>query len=725
MNSSFATSNSQLAIHESKIVAIVLALFIALATTYSIITPIFEGFDENWHFAFVQYIAGGKGLPRQPAEQFPHLVKQEASQPPLYYALAAALTFWVPGNDTKIYERYNPQFQPVPWDYRDNKNIIVHTDAENFPWQGTALAVHLARFLSVALGAGTVYCTYLLARLLFPDQLVLAIGAMLANALTPSFIFTSALVNNDILIVFLSSVALVFLVRLYQSGSGSHTRPVLAWEPIWLGIILGLAALTKLSGLGLWLFAGIILLINTRHTKNYKLLVTTYVIAISISGWWYLRNWQLYGDLTGINMMLDIMGRREPGFGLADLIPELEGIRRSYWALFGQTNIVVGDWLYYAFDFLSLVARVGWVVLIYRAWRARRWNEIILLAFLALWFAIIALGLTRWALLTAGSQGRLLYPAIGAASILLARGWIEVVPHRISTIVAMALVSIAVYIPFFVIAPTYAQPEQLRHDQISNLVSNSTNVKFGSVELLGYRVGNEARAGDVLWVDACWSSAEKIAEDHLVFVQLLEGNDLIAAQKDSYHGAGTFPTSQWKPGTTFCDRYPLRVLDTAPAANKSQIAIGLYRRNGERLQMTNGSDNFRIAGPSIAPTRFDYNWNKQIVLDDYQLDRTTLRAGEDFKITLTWRALSLLRQDYIATVQVMDAAGKMVGQNDSAVKQGADERVIPVSPYAEPGVYVIKLGIYEPVTIYNLPLYHSGRRAQGSDLLSLWWMRVQ
>lgn len=721
-------------------VSFILFLFVVLATTYGIVTPIFEGFDENWHFAFVQYIANGKGLPRQPAEQFPHLAKQEASQPPLYYALAAALTFWVPNNDDKIYERYNPQFQPIPWDYRDNKNIIVHTDAESFPWRGTPLAVHLARFLSVAFGAGTVYSTYLLTRSLFPNQPALALGAMLLNALTPSFIFMSALVNNDVLIVFLSSVTLIFIANEAKQSLSSNAETNRPRNPrrlirmSMIGVLLALAALTKLSGLGLNVFAAVVFILIALRTRNYRtLLIRGTIGAIAfllVASWWYFRNTSLYGDPTGLNMMLDIMGRREPGFGPADLIPELEGIRRSYWALFGQTNVVPSDWFYYTFDFLSLGACIGLLVLIYRAWRARRWGEISLLLFLALWFAIIAAGLTRWALTTAGSQGRLLYPAIGVASILLARGWIEIAPRRVSALVVAALVAVAIYIPFFVITPAYAQPEQLRHDQIVGFISKplAVDVKFGSVKLLGYRIGEEAKAGEVVWVDACWSSEERISEDDLAFVQLLEANDLIAAQKDSYHGEGTYPTSQWKPGTVFCDRYPLRVRDTAPAASRSEIAIGLYHANGERVEArVDGKavgDNFRFAGPAIVPTRFDYEWGKRVALDNYKLDRTALQAGQSLKVTLMWRAMSDFNRTDVATVQVMDSNGKIIGQNDSPVKLGTDERIIPISPYSEPGVYEVKLGVYQPAPIENLPLYHDGRRAQGSDLVSLWWIRI-
>ena len=37
-----------------------------------------------------------------------------------------------------------------------NKNVLVHGSADAWPWRGVALAGHVARFLSVLLGAVTV-----------------------------------------------------------------------------------------------------------------------------------------------------------------------------------------------------------------------------------------------------------------------------------------------------------------------------------------------------------------------------------------------------------------------------------------------------------------------------------------------------------------------------------------------------------------------------------------
>ena len=152
-------------------------LFTFLALLYSVTVPLFEGNDESWHYAYVWHIAEGKGLPRQPPEQYPHLARQEASQPPLYYLLAAALTRWVPQEDLPaLYARENPYPTVLPVVYRDNQNHYVHTDAERFPYRGAALAIRLARLLSVLFGAGTVWGTYRLARKLFPQEEWVAAG---------------------------------------------------------------------------------------------------------------------------------------------------------------------------------------------------------------------------------------------------------------------------------------------------------------------------------------------------------------------------------------------------------------------------------------------------------------------------------------------------------------------------------------------------------------------
>lgn len=727
-------------------VALILLLFVFLATAYSLVTPLFEGFDEHWHFAYVQYIASERSLPRQPAEQYPHLARQEASQPPLYYWLASLVVRSIPSSDLESLLRKNPQFAPVPWGYRDNQNLIVHTDAERFPYRGTVLAVHLSRILSVLLGAGTVYCSYALARLLFPSQRALAIGAMLVTALTPSFIFASALVNNDILVALLSSVTLVLLVRIWQNHASLAAG-------VWLGLALGCAALSKLSGLLLWPVAALVLLALAWHRRDWRILVRVglpaFALAGMVGGWWYARNWALYHDFSGLNGMLDIVGRRDPGFGLRDALAELEGVRRSYWALFGWFNVPVATWLYRVYDLISLVGLLGLVLFAIQAIRHHKRRNVAAIVFLCTWLAICIISLVRWTLLTSGSQGRLLYPAISAISILLVLGWLQLVSRREAIrrsaviLIGLVFLAVAVYVPIFVIEPAYARPTSLQAEQVAREVSLKLNVRFEDmVTLLGYRVDRqEVKPGDVLWLTLCWTGSRNIETDLSVFVQLLAENDLIAAQRDSYHGLGSYPTSLWPTNTTFCDRYPLRVTDTVPAPSQGTLSIGLYDSTGTRLQASTDDgqplgDNVRLAGPAIKLPEdgraLEYEFGHRVALIDYQLEKTAIAPGDCLDISLVWRAIKQTRSDYVATIQILDERGTKIGQSDIPLPTSTwlpgstttDDRIIAISSDASAGVYAIKVAVYDPITVQNLVLYRRREALSDGGLLSLWTVRV-
>ena len=140
--------------------AVLLALFILLAGIYSIVVPPFETPDEIWHMAFVQHVASGQGLPVS-APNTPALWRQQGVQSPLYYLAAAALTAWIDQSDfPAIYARANPHAAIGRPDASVNRNYLVHKQDEAWPWHGALLALHIARFFSVLLGALTLWAVY-------------------------------------------------------------------------------------------------------------------------------------------------------------------------------------------------------------------------------------------------------------------------------------------------------------------------------------------------------------------------------------------------------------------------------------------------------------------------------------------------------------------------------------------------------------------------------------
>ncbi len=197
-----------------------------LGVVYSLATPIFEASDELWHYPVVKYIADGRGLPVQrPGVET--LWQQEGSQPPAYYALAALATAWIRTDDLPEVRWLNPMANTGRPLAAGNKNLVIHTQREAFPWHGTALAVHLIRLLSVLLGASAVYLTYLLALEIAPRRSDLALAAAALVAFNPMFLFISGSVNNDNLIVPLATLILWLVVRTLREGWLGNGRAVL------------------------------------------------------------------------------------------------------------------------------------------------------------------------------------------------------------------------------------------------------------------------------------------------------------------------------------------------------------------------------------------------------------------------------------------------------------------------------------------------------------------
>ena len=742
--------------------ALYVFLFTFLAVLYSLTVPLFEGNDESWHYAYVWHIAEGKGLPRQPPDQYPHLARQEASQPPLYYLLAAALTRWVPQEDLlALYARENPFPTLLPVAHRDNQNHYVHTDAERFPYRGAALAIHMVRLLSVLFGAGTVWGTYRLARKLFPQEGWVAAGAAMMVALTPGFLFTSGLVNNDALAACIATWALVVLLNRRERKERQEKQNLCALcdlcGEILSGLLLGAAALTKLSGLLLWPFAALVLGVyhedtKTRSLKNFSFVssrlrgfILIFGVALAVCGWWYLRNWRLYGDPTGLAAMLPLVGHREMGFGLMDFFQtEARLVWLSYWAVFGWFNLAAPGWVYRVYALLTALGVAGLVLLIVRAVRQKRWGDLAGVGYLALWSLIVAVGLVRWTLTTGGSQGRLLYPAVGAHATLLALGWAQLVPARarrwLFPALGGVLLALALWLPFGVIRPAYARPAPLTAAEVADRVSQPADVRFGeSIYLLGYQVdAKEVRPGETFWVTLCWQAEGPVAEDYFVSLSLLTADGLTAARKVTHPGLGTFPTSLWTPGVAFCDRYPLTVRDTVPTTAAGVLAVGLttfterlpgYNKEGWRL-----GDAFRFPGPSISVPDsgpiLDYRWGREVALVGYRLERAVLAPGEELDLTLYWRALRPLGGPRSATVQVLRDGGYKIAQVDLPLnlepgEVWADHRKMTLAADAPPGVYELKVAVYDPTGGGALPVYAGGRAFPAGGLLPLWEIRVR
>ncbi len=737
---------------------------------YSIVVPIFETPDELSHYPFVAHLAQGGELPVQRAGQ-KSLWQQEGSQPPLYYALAGVLTRWLDVSDLPEVHRLNPHARVgIPLAH-DNKNIIVHSEREAFPWRGVVLGIHLTRFFSLVLAIGTLLCTYALARAVVPQYPMIAIAALAINAFIPMFVFISASVNNDNLVIFLSSLTLVMLVRLVQRGA--------TWRALVLtGVIIGLACLSKLSALGLIPLAGLALLI--RHftempghvadpqaapyrmhpavtwrpigprlrcwAAEYALVVLSIVL---IAGWWYLRNWQLYGDPTGLNAMLDIVGRRPTRPTLLDLLAEFEGLRINFWGLFGVVNVLLQPtWLYRVFDALTIIAVIGFPVWVWRQWRAGRplpWREI---GLLTAWMGIEFAALIRWTSETFASQGRLFFPALAPISLFLALGLLGWFPaawrNRVAGVVALFFFTLSATAPFTSILPAYARPTLLSLSEIP-ASARPFGVTYGDVaQLVAFEVDRDAaRPGEEVPVTLYWHALAPTTEDLSIFVQLVTGRDQILGQVDSYPGGGSYPTSRWSPGEVLRDRFMVPVQRSADTPVAAYLIAGLYRYpTGERLPARDPAGQpvlmpiltrVKITAPTRGQTpqhALHADFDQRVRLVGYDLSAVRVRPGATLALTLHWQVQQKLDRDYTVFIHLLDADERAISYGDGPPLENAyptsfwepgeslpDRHYLPIPADAAPGRYRIAVGLYEPISGQRLPISGQDGRPTADRIL--------
>jgi len=427
---------------EHALIAAIVAAFTLLGLAYSVVTPVFEASDEKWHYPMVKTVADNWSLPvQEPGVDTPW--RQEGSQAPLYYALSAVATFWIDTSDMAAVRHLNPHVDAGATP-DGNVNLVVHDPAlERFPWRGTALAVHIIRFLSVLMSAAAVTFTYLIAREVLPDRPALALGAAAIHAFTPMVVFISASVNNDNLAVLLSSLGLWMLVRISNHKS-QITNPLREYLP--LGIVLGLAALTKSQALALAPLTALVVTVRAVRRRSWREFVTgglaTALPLLLIAGWWYLRNLRLYGDLTGIEMFTQILGQRDVPADLPQLWRERFSFLAGYWGNFGGINVPMAAWVYRALNVIVPVAAIGLLITLVKSQITNRKSrkpgirnllfDICNLppALCLLWALLVFIPWLLWARITWSSQGRLVFYAISVWSLLLAMGIAGWLPRR-------------------------------------------------------------------------------------------------------------------------------------------------------------------------------------------------------------------------------------------------------------------------------------------------------
>lgn len=392
-----------------------LACHLAFATGYLLRTPAFEGPDENGHAYYASFLANRGSLPliENSADGTNGSARDESPMghhPPLYYGVLA-LTMAATGSADTV----------PTWSLASPGGTLQwrHGYDELAPVSDEIGLLRILRAWSVAFGLVTILLTWRLASLAFPQRLAVADGAALLLACLPQFSFMHGVLNCGNLATMLSHGVLAVL------AAGLCARRLTLPAGAGLGALCGAALLTKMTCLFLLpLLVGAYLLALWRWPgqRGQTLLsgLTFGLITLSVSGWFFLRNLELYGELLARTAIRDITSDQ--------LVPEgqrweylsqffLPELWRSFVGYFGWWRLPAPAWVLAGWVALTGLSAVGWIGAFRRGFRPTAAVWVLLFAAVLLFGSVLRLNL-----LIASPQGRYLFPAAGPVLILITAG---------------------------------------------------------------------------------------------------------------------------------------------------------------------------------------------------------------------------------------------------------------------------------------------------------------
>lgn len=708
----------------------ILFCFVVLALHMGQAVPLFENSDEAEHFLYAHTLASTGEIPLiQPREQLNEADSplarwnNHAHHPPLYYAITALaiggfdrshLADYLRPNDL-IFTREITAQNPNKWLHSPQPAI-----------DETPQALQVARWLNTAFGLITL-CLIYKAGLQTSHKRSIGLLAMAFAAALPTFISIHSSVSNDPLVVLTFSAGVLWCLRLL------HRRRITWRDDLLISLILAAAALSKLTGAALWGVVLLALLLAIwRGRLHWQRAIQTLLIAVVLfailAGWWYVRNWQLYGDPLALDATAAMWGRTFDDIQNTPL-EEIQRVALSYWMMVGYRHqpVFAPDWFYALAACLVGSSLIGWL---WPKTRPLRWPDaLVLLATLGGMIALLVMGTLNVDI----SYGRLLLPAIVPVAVLLAIGWHQL-PLKLGPLFLIGYVIAAAVVLIQQLPQRYpllkeitAQPQAV----------TPTDWRAGNLAITGIDVHTTTLAPGEPFTFELYLRGSHPLNPALsaTLIDSITGEPL--GQADVYPGMA--PTNALPANVLYHAPVTIPLTLTEEALSPRALLLQLrwydvadaawvaYDTGPGTLQ-----DVALLRDPRYTPTMpaqsVDVAFGDAITLEGYDLTDTTLAPGDEPLIDLLWHIHQRVEAPYVLTLQLFNEAGDFITQADGPITglptylwqgdlQISETRALPLPPDLPPGTYTIRMGWYHldnwtrwPVTggssqddLYTLP----------------------
>jgi mannosyltransferase len=278
------------------------------------------------------------------------------------------------------------------------------------------------------------------------------------------------------------------------------------------------------------------------------------------------------------------------------------------------------------------------------------------------------------------------------------------------------------------------------------------------VELQGYDfLRGDYRSGDKLHLVLYWRALRDIQEEYNLLLQLVDSSDKVINQIIALPGASWYPTSRWKRNELVKGQHDIVIPPQAPQG-KYLLRIVLFSPGSENLPVRRKQ----------APSLWERWWLSKFPSPEDHLDLTTIQVmqrqrrfsvpsmehvveadlggkvellGYDLatrhaspdgtlRLTLYWKALAQMNEDYTVFTHLISTDNRILGQQDNWPVKGTyptwawmegevvvDNYEIVIQPDTPPGEYMLEIGMYNGTIEQRLAVTDARGQSQGDRIL--------
>jgi 4-amino-4-deoxy-L-arabinose transferase-like glycosyltransferase len=257
----------------------------------------------------------------------------------------------------------------------------------------------------------------------------------------------------------------------------------------------------------------------------------------------------------------------------------------------------------------------------------------------------------------------------------------------------------------------------------------------GPLRLLGFSLplSETFRTGGDLPLTLFWQARRAPAEDYLVWLRLTDGTRKEVARRES---PMAWPARTWRVGELARDPQPFHLPADLPdgryhlemtSVPASRSGTAQVRWQTLAVVAVQGRPHSFIRPQPRYP--LDVRFGEGARLIGYDLEAEA-RPGGQVRLTLHWQATAQMGTSYAVFVHLVAQDGRFGGQHDGIPGDGAlpttgwvigefllDEHIFTIKPEAEPGPYLLEVGLYEAVSGQRLPVRDALGRELGDHLV--------